>query len=215
VATDPVEGAAAAGRYELGVDPLPPAPPRGEGDRAGETPPGTPPAKPGKPELGADWTHDDLQVLVDWIRAPYEKIAMTTGDDWIELDDKEALSIAVPATMWMPVGWVRASGGRMSPVTGAIVTALTLAWVTAPRVARFVREHPEAGIELDLAPGIRAMAFWRRGKEASSDAAEPRPAASRPERDRGGDRGEGAAEPARGADAEGRRSLGIDPDDLR
>lgn len=212
--------------FELNVGELPPPPPPSEEETAGGASPAgdpsvPPPAKGGKEILGPDWTHDDLQALIGMIRGPYDKLAVTTGDDWIRLDDEEALAMAVPMTMWMPVGWVRESGGRMSPMLGAVVTVAMLTWVNLPRVVKWNRSHPEYALDIDLFPGVRVLLarFKRtevhRGGDTGGNDDRSRAAARGPDGDRGRDRGPDPDHVADAAPGQGRRHLNIDPSDLR
>lgn len=217
--TPPLDGVGEERAYELEVGELPPPPPPDESGPSDPAPEPSAPVPGKKPELGVGWTHDDLAVLLGWVRGPYEKLAMTTGDTWIELSDKEALAIAVPMTMWMPVGWVRNSGGRMSPLMGAVVTAAALVLVTAPRAFRFVREHPEFDLDIEAVPWIRTFIRRRKAngpaeRDAGDAGARSRPTEARPEGDRSGDPRPGAGARADGADFARSRLTGVDPRDL-
>ncbi|MDE3112734.1 MAG: hypothetical protein KGK34_07295 [Chloroflexota bacterium] len=212
------EGVGEERAYELEVGELPPPPPPpapGEepaADQQAEAPTSSAAVAPtGKkePALGKGWTRDDLMTLIGWIKGPYDKAAELTGDEWLAVDTKEAAMIAVPATFWMPVAWVRTGNGQMSPLAGAIATALTLAWVTGPKVARSLREHPE------YVEAIREMRGGSHGRtDGGPGAARPGASSPPPAEDRGSDPRPRPRGSAMGDEGARSRLTTIDPRDL-
>jgi hypothetical protein len=148
--------------------------------------------------MAIDWLPEDVARLKRWINTPYQKLGQATGDAFIELSELEQTAIAMPATSWMPVEWVRdASGQKIPPVVGVALTIAALVTVTVLKVPLWNKAHPDAFIAIPFITRKEAQ----RGASTQSRTAAGAAAGGGGGSERfggGGDRGEdvGAAESA-------------------
>ena len=155
------------------VDPLPPpsdTPPGGDAPGGDASTAGAP---AGTALAGTEWTDADLQVLLEFLRGSYDKIALATGDSAYLLSkiDEVLLTAAIPT--WMPVSWVRAGSHGRAPLIVAIpLTIAVLVAVNLPKIAHWNNTHDDD----EQIP----IPFVRRRKGPRSDRPRPTEAAPGP-----------------------------------
>lgn len=129
--------------FRLEVGTLPPAP---ETPPEGADDPASGPADPATIGTVASdgWTDDDMLTLVEWVKGPYELVALQAGGYWA-LSDREAKAIAVPMAGIIPVSWVRDQ--RRSPLVSGVSLIVALVMVNRPRLARMRAEREAADVD--------------------------------------------------------------------